>query len=171
MSRRISNPQLAELLKAAHMALHDLAAIVGVHPRSLLRYSRGRPLPILERRLARVLHVSIPDLRDLLGIHQLALRRPRAMPGDFARQNRSKNYEQIIFNEATDSLSTYNAATTIYRWSGGRGRYVNGGARYAAYQGFQSFVAIAQSVPRACIMHDRRGKFWVMRITHKRRCA
>ena len=153
------------------MALHDLAAIIGVSRQELNSYSRGQTRPVLERKLARVLHVSIPDLRDLLGIKQPARLRPGAMPGDFARQNRSKNYEQIIFNEATDSLSTYNAATTIYRWSGGRGRYVNGGQRYAAYQGFQSFVAIAQSVPRACIMHDRRCKFWVMRITHKRRCA
>ena len=159
MSRRISNPKLAELLKASHMALHDLAAIVGVHRRALLAYSRGRPLPILERKLARVLQVSIPDLRDLLGINHFKRRKTHAAIAA----------ESELFDEACASLRAYNMYEPIWRWANGRGRWVNGGERFDNIPLVQRLVLDAQAHPRANIIRTRRGEFAVEPIRYMRR--
>ena len=156
MSRRISNPKLAELLKASHMALHDLAAIVGVSRQELNSYSRGQPRPILERNLTRVLHVSIPDLRDLLGVNHFKRRKSHAAIAA----------ESNLFDEVCANLSKYNEVKTIYRWANGRGRWVNGGAQFAAWTSVQPFIGIAQSVPRSIIVLNRRHEVQVRRITN-----
>lgn len=181
MSRKISNPKLAKLLRASHIALHDLAAIVGVSPRALLSYSHGRPLPILERKLARHMKISIPELRDLLGINQPALLRQSTTQGVFARQKRRKSYATTaaeslpsaaqgnLFDDVCDTLSKYNEIKTIYRWANGRGRWVNGGARFAGWESLQSFIGKAQSVPRSIIVLKCRREFQVRRIVNIRR--
>ena len=178
MSRRISNQKLATLLKASHMALHDLAAIVGVSRRELNSYFRGQSRPVLERKLARVMRVSIPDLRDLLGINQTALRRPRAMQCVFVRQKRRKSHaataaESDLFDEVRANLSRYNEVKTIYRWANGRGRWVNGGAQLSTWSSVQPFIGIAQSVPRSIIVLNRQHEVQVRRIinTPRRRVS
>lgn len=186
MSRRISNPKLSALLKSSHMALHDLSAIVGVSRQKLNSYSRGQPRPVLERKLARVLRVSIPELRGLLGIKQQPGFRRRSKSyggqvvralrrGDFAGQNRRKTHAAIaaeseLFDEACASLRAYNVFEPIYRWANGRGRWVNGGGRFEAIPLVQSLIPIAQAHPRANIIRTRRGEFAVevVRKTHRR---
>jgi len=156
------------------MALHDLAAIVGVSRRNMLDYSLGKPRPILERKLARHMKISIPELRGLLGLDQLARASSgarRTARGVFVRQKRRKSHaataaESNLFDDVCDTLSKYNEIKTIYRWANGHGRWVNGGARFAGWESLQSFIGKAQSVPRAIIVLKCRRQFQVRRITN-----
>jgi hypothetical protein len=151
MPRPISNPRLAELLKESRMCLHDLAAITGVSRFRLLDYARGRPLPRLERKLARAMDCTVPELRGLLGLED------------------GREHGAQVLERAAAFLRQYNAAQAIFHWDRGSGRWVNGGERFAGWPGIQGLIPMAQSVPTARIMRNRRGEFWVDRCFYVRR--
>jgi len=162
MSRRISNPKLAALLKASQMALHDLAAIVGVHRTNLLLYSLGKPRPILERKLARHMKITIPELRGLLGL-------------DY-KQNRRKSHatiaaEMVVFKQAVESLSADKSFKIILNRDNGRNRWVNGGAQFASNPEMLQRIRDNQNVPHLKIIRWRTGMFQTVRVinTHRRR--
>lgn len=67
MSRTIHNPNLARLCRAHELRIADLNCALKCTQRAIYFYATGRkPMPLLERKLATVFNLTVPDFRKII---------------------------------------------------------------------------------------------------------
>ena len=147
MGRKIANEKLGMLLAATKLGIRDVAVMAGASRRNILRWSCGLPRPVLERKVARIFRVSADELRLLAGL----------------RKKRRGEDERESYNQALEACRRRRVSVCVWRHEDGVGRFVNGGKRLARKypDGIESLIRIAAGVPRAKVMTDGTGDFWV----------
>jgi len=137
MSRRISNPKLARLCQAHEWSVSNLACALKCTRQNIRLYASGRkPMPLLERKLAAVFKLSVPDFRKII----FSKRRSHA-------------------SASAACLKTVRIRQRVlWRWdrASGREQWLNGGDLLANDANFMQYRAEGMRQPRGAVIKGHR---------------